>query len=300
MKNKIAKIGLAGLIMVFPLLLAAQNESIFYKIIHPKTKAESYILGTFHTYPEGWYEIPHEVKETIKLTDKLILEVGNSIPKRYKRKINRATRFRRGRTVIDELDGNSKVRFEQYVKENIRGTQSEKMVTLNRKPFFMYGRLFSLRFSDQVMSMEQQLGELATKNSLPIYDLEPDKRRILKYYKKYANSMLSYENLDTLTELKIQSMAKLFAQYLDGDIKAMQITYGEPDENAIDRNKYWAPQLVEMLESPSFVAVGTGHLMGEMAVQELLKKQGFIVEPIKLVHPRPEALNNYIEMLSLD
>jgi len=289
------RITLLGLILCLPMQLAAQNESIYYKVIHPETKAESYLLGTFHNYPEGWYEVPREVKEAMANTNRLITEMGIPRPSRLNRKAYRATVYKSGKTVLDKLKGSTKDNFQKYIDENIGGSDAAKFRALNKKPYFMYGQLFPLRFSDSIISMEKQLEALASENEIPVLDLEPDKRRILRYYRKYSRSSKPY-NLDIVTEWRMRGTATMFAAYLDGDIQGMIKSAGGAGASkmAVERNIYWTPLLVEMLREPSFVAVGTGHLMGSLGVNELLKKQGFKVEPIPLSHPRPQALIDYL------
>ncbi len=293
-QNSFYRITLIGLILWLPLQLAAQDESIYYKLIHPETKAESYLLGTFHTYPEGWYEVPREVKEAMANSTRLITEIGVPSNSKFSRKAYKVTRYRGKKTVMDKLNRSTKESFQKYLDENIGGSQAAKQALLKTRPYFMYGRMFSLRFSDSLMRMEAQLEALAKENEIPVLGLEPDEKRILRYYRKYARSSKHY-NLDILAERQMLSSAKLFGEYLEGDIAAMKKSAGGASKMAVERNIYWAPQLVELLREPSFVAVGTGHLIGEFGVNELLKQQGFIVEPIALSHPLPQALIDYLE-----
>jgi uncharacterized protein YbaP (TraB family) len=47
------------------------------------------------------------------------------------------------------------------------------------------------------------------------------------------------------------------------------------------RNKQWIPKLENWMKQKTlFVAVGAGHLAGEQGVLQLLKNQGYIVEPV--------------------
>jgi uncharacterized protein YbaP (TraB family) len=64
-----------------------------------------------------------------------------------------------------------------------------------------------------------------------------------------------------------------------------------------DRNKNWVAQLKEIMKDESvFVAVGTGHLVGDEGLIRLLKKAGYTVEPIenkKETADNQVAGNNY-------
>ena len=53
------------------------------------------------------------------------------------------------------------------------------------------------------------------------------------------------------------------------------------DKMLDNRNKNWVPKLETWMKQKSlFVAVGAGHLSGENGVINLLRKQGFTVEPV--------------------
>lgn len=58
-----------------------------------------------------------------------------------------------------------------------------------------------------------------------------------------------------------------------------------PQEKATlidDRNKKWAKQLPAIMkEAPTFIAVGALHLPGENGILNLLKQQGYTVDPVK-------------------
>lgn len=161
--------------MLTCLVSQAQNESIYYSLIHPETKAESFLLGTYHHYPEGWYEIPSEVKEAMSKSSSLITEAGTAKASKYSRKIDQIIRYKPSKTVLDKLKGEEKEKFQKYMEEKIGGSESAKFETLNRKPYFLLGRLFALRFSDSVMHMETQLKALAINNNIPVQGLEPNK-----------------------------------------------------------------------------------------------------------------------------
>ena len=51
----------------------------------------------------------------------------------------------------------------------------------------------------------------------------------------------------------------------------------------VKRNKNWIPKIEQLIQQKTcFIAVGAGHLAGENGILELLRKQGFTVEPISI------------------
>ncbi|MFN4000248.1 TraB/GumN family protein [Algoriphagus sp.] len=285
--------GIFALFLGTQFQIKAQNESFYYKLIHPDTKAESFLFGTYHNYPEGWFEVPDMIKDDLAKSSALITEIGNIRSSDFGKKINKAVRYRPGKTVLDKLTKYDREAFQKYIDEKIRGSTNDQRDVLNYKPYFMFTRLFGLRFSDQVMSMESELKAITDAKNIPIQDLEPDHRRLLKYYKKYARKSKA-KNIGLTAEIRMLMTSKMFADYLQNDIAAMRKAAGGASQYAKERNHYWVPQLVKKLREPSFVAVGAGHLIGQQAVQELLKGEGFIVEPIILSLPLPQALIDYL------
>lgn len=95
-------------------------------------------------------------------------------------------------------------------------------------------------------------------------------------------------------EQEIENLKKLTDAYMKQDLDTMLKINEErkgnqcdplpKEEDAMiyDRNNTWAQKLpVIMKTEPTFIAVGALHLPGNKGVLNLLKKQGYIVEPVK-------------------
>ena len=82
--------------------------------------------------------------------------------------------------------------------------------------------------------------------------------------------------------------AKMIEMYKKQDIVSMVDMMGEDEgigeyEDVLlnTRNKNWIPVMGEMmLAQPTFFAVGAGHLGGEVGVVALLRREGYLVEPV--------------------
>ena len=96
-------------------------------------------------------------------------------------------------------------------------------------------------------------------------------------------------------EPTIDQTQRLTATYMAQDLGAMSKIADEslggpqcemtPQEKVTlidDRNKKWAKQLPAIMkEVPTFIAVGALHLPGENGILNLLKQQGYTVDPVK-------------------
>jgi uncharacterized protein len=64
-----------------------------------------------------------------------------------------------------------------------------------------------------------------------------------------------------------------------GDSKAEQVL----KDGTIERNRMWLSKIItKMNEGSSFIAVGLGHLQYRTGLIQLLRQQGYILEPVKL------------------
>lgn len=279
-----------GLFFSVNSLCLGQESSTYYKITHPETGSISFLLGTYHYYPKGWFEVPEKVKNDLKKTNGLITEIGILDSMKIKTKLVQLTRYKGEKTIFDYMKKWQKEPFNQYLQDKIGGSETTKSEVIKYKPYFMISRLFALRFSDSIMNMESELKAIAFQNGQQILGLEPDEKRLLRYSKKYGKKTKT-ANLELTIEPMLLSSALMFHKYLNGDLESIQIFAGNASEIAIERNLYWLPLLEEKLKESFFIAVGAGHLIGEKSIQNLLKQKGFLVQAIPLSLPIPEDLS---------
>lgn len=102
--------------------------------------------------------------------------------------------------------------------------------------------------------------------------------------------MCTLNNIDS----EVENLKKLTNAYMKQDLNEMlrlseerkgnqcDSTPGEEDAMIYNRNKAWAGKLPAIMKAaPTFVAVGALHLPGNKGLLNLLKKQGYTVEPVK-------------------
>ena len=97
------------------------------------------------------------------------------------------------------------------------------------------------------------------------------------------------QSLDTISN-DPDSMKRILAQWASGDVEGLaESLHGEgswPDETVrtvmlVERNSEWQAKLEEVLETKEgvvFVAVGTGHLVGDDNLVDRLAGAGFEVK----------------------
>jgi uncharacterized protein YbaP (TraB family) len=125
----------------------------------------------------------------------------------------------------------------------------------------------------EILGLETMAFQAAIFDSIPYTQQAKELLKTidsLDMYKKYFNTMVTiYKNqqLDKIQELFTKN------------------EFGMEDNQDIlldKRNKNWVAQLNSIMKSESvFIAVGTGHLTGNMGLIALLKKEGYTVKPLE-------------------
>jgi len=98
---------------------------------------------------------------------------------------------------------------------------------------------------------------------------------MVKTIKNYSSETAKLGQL--VKEYKTQNLAALTASFEEDEDQTLKVKLVDK------RNSNWIPKLKSLMQNKScFVAVGAGHLGGENGLINLLKKQGYTVEPISI------------------
>ncbi|MDR2039283.1 MAG: TraB/GumN family protein [Bacteroidales bacterium] len=93
----------------------------------------------------------------------------------------------------------------------------------------------------------------------------------------FEQNLIKFEDLNTKSLEIIQSLN------LDADDLSSTLDLIEKKDNIVlkERNLFWMEKIPFLIQSkPTFIAVGTSHLIGEYGVINLLRKEGYMVEPV--------------------
>ncbi len=117
-------------------------------------------------------------------------------------------------------------------------------------------------------------------SQIKVIDSQPLAKQAKDLYEMALNPQKSIDELKQLMAVyKLRDPDKLYelTNKLMTDDKEFQARLLD------ERNTDWIPKLAAAFkEKPTFVAVGAGHLGGKKGVVNLLRKQGYKVEPVKL------------------
>ena len=229
--------------------------------------------------------VPELFKEKLNNTNQLYLELDLSDPNLQGQMMQ--TAMMRGDTTLSHFF--SVADYEKLAGDFQDFTGMPLQFMAQMKPYLLTSVLMMSAMKCQVQGWEHTLMELTRADSIPVKGLETvvDQMAIFDIipYSLQAESLKkSLANTDSLVQV-IQQMVTI---YKSQDIEQMYQLINEDQTlaayNSIllgDRNRRWIPIIVEQaIKTPTFFAVGAGHLGGEQGVINLLRNIGYRVTPI--------------------
>ena len=182
---------------------------------------------------------------------------------------------------------------DEFMKLKVYAVDS---VGISEKKFNKYTRLKPFYFSSilikeslgKIKSYDEEFHKMSSKNKMSEIGLESIQSQL-----KIIDQTSIQDQVKMLLEGLENGEAKSFDQmvkaYNEEDIKTLyKIITNESTDikdfqyNFIDkRNQSWISVIEKTINiEPTFIAVGAGHLYGEKGVINLLKKQGYDVNPV--------------------
>jgi uncharacterized protein YbaP (TraB family) len=157
---------------------------------------------------------------------------------------------------------------------------------LRLKPFWIGSDLLVQQLG-KTKAVEKELEKLANKNKMTVLGLES-----IDYQMETINKMsieLGFSQLMQGLGQEMSEFRKLLQAYKSENLKMMyELTEASEAQTPgfmelflNIRNRNWIPVIEEMIrQKPAFIAVGAAHLPGNEGVINLLKKQGYEVNPL--------------------
>ena len=261
------------------------EKSLLWKITGKEITKPSYLYGTIHLTCD--YQYTDKIKKAFDETDRLVLEIDMSDPN-LQADMMKVLFMEPGKTIDNLLSEEDYKILSEFFK---------KQVGMDLKMFNMMKPLAVTSALTQKMAMcengtayETEFMKVAKEQKEEVIGLETIQDQMAVFDKiPYEEQLKSLVEMATggLEEGKksFDEMTKYYnAEDLEGLLSVMTEQGLEADfqENLVDqRNRNWIP-LIEQItkEAPAFIGVGALHLPGEQGVINLLRKQGYTVEPV--------------------
>jgi len=277
---------------------SADDKALLWTISGNGLEVPSYLYGTIHMIGTEDYFLTEGAKKSFQAVENVAFEIDmEEMTDMSKMMPLMMKAFMAGDTTLSDL-----LDEEEYalVKEQIEGIGLPMMFAERIKPMFLSaiagGGEDMLNMQpgggdSSIKSYEMEFMQMAKARGMEVDGLETAEFQMSLFdsipYRIQADMLV--EAVKAGGEGNEDQFAEMVKLYKAQDIFAMQTLMeedggikGYEDLLLVRRNRNWIPVMEEMMaETPTFFAVGAGHLAGDEGVIALLREAGYTLEPVK-------------------
>ena len=269
---------------------ANNNQSLLWSIKSAKTGKLSYLFGTIHLICPTDYLWTPKMEESFNKSEKICFEMDIDDPN-VLMQAAMAMIDNSGKKIKDYFTDEQYKKLEKYFIDNI-GMDLALIPTI--KPIGLQSFLVT-KFSGctNPVAYEDSMKQKAITAHKEIWGLEQPQEQIEVLNSLPVDTVIK-EIMDAINDTNTtnngdEAYNQLVAAYKQQDLPLLfnLITTSTElgDKTSLfldDRNKKWISRMADkMKQTTVFFAVGAGHLWGDNGVINLLRDNGYIVEPIK-------------------
>ena len=282
--NKLVRFGFLITLLIF-FQSTCLDAQLLWKLSKGNDKP-SYLFGTIHIVPEKQFVVWPAVDSAFRACSKLVMEMDLDLSASEMIQAAKQMSLPEGKTLDAYIPKENFERIRAYCIDSL-GWKKRKFSRYSRmKPFYFSSIVLTAQLGD-VKGYENYFSSRAKKMKMPVLGLETMQEQM-----KALDAISIEEQARALDESVVSGRLEYFNMlqlYLKRDLENLGTLMAESEEMSdqfsdallIKRNKNWVPVLQKwMAESPVFVAVGAGHLPGDNGLINLLRNEGFLVEPV--------------------
>ncbi len=264
------------------------DNTLLWEISGNGLKQPSYLFGTMHLLCADDAKLSFNLKKAIRVADQIYFEIDMDDMSQMLSALKYA-RMTDNTKLSDLLTEEEYARIRKYFEKNKAILPFSMMERL--KPYMLTSLIGETGMEcEKTNGMEMIIMQEAEKYNKEIKGLETAEFQASLFdsipYEKQAKELLNY--IDSIDYHK-NNTSELVKVYREQNLQKMEDltvkTEGGIGEYldllVYNRNRRWLQQLRSILEKPTLVAVGAGHLPGENGMIKLLRKAGYTVKPLK-------------------
>jgi len=263
------------------------NNTLLWQVSGNGLKHSSFLFGTFHLMCKEDIHFSNQLKDAVKASDEIYMELDMDDPSTLLSGMLYMN-MNNGKKLSDLYTPAEYKKLQAYFTDSL-GTPI--MLLQRAKPYFLVALLYPKMMNCATPAgVEEELLQIAKEDKKEIEGLETMQFQASVFdsipYEWQAKELM--KNIDSFPVYKkeFEEMIDLYkSQQLDSmQNMLVKSEFGSDQYEDLllnDRNKKWVKELKEIMKKESvFVAVGAGHLTGELGLISLLKKEGYSVEPL--------------------
>jgi len=263
------------------------NNTLLWEVSGHELKNPSFLFGTFHLLCKDDIHFSDQLKAAVKTSNEIYMELDMDDPATLLDGMLYMN-MKDGKKLSDLYTAEEYKKLESYFSDSLK---MPLMLLQSAKPYFLVAMLYPKMMKClSATGVEEELLKIAKEDKKEIKGLETIKFQASIFdtipYEWQAKELLN--NIDSFSyyETEFDQLVTLYKNQLLDSMQNMDLKseFGSDQYEDLlvkDRNKKWVGELNEIMKNESvFVAVGAGHLTGEVGLINLLKKEGYKVEPL--------------------
>ena len=266
------------------------NNSLLWQVSGNGLTKPSYLYGTIHVISIDDYFLGKNVKQKLIKSDELIMEID--LKEMNLDALAKLSILPEGKFIKDYMsDADYKI-LQSFMEDSI----GIKKYTFENaygklKPFYIEQLIFFKYLGQEKVSYEDNFKKLAEQKNIPISGLETydEQFKFLEEIPLEDQLKSMVKTIKNYTE-ETNKLGQLVIDYKAQNLKALAKSFEEDEDDQTlktklldKRNQNWIPKINAVIQNKScFIAIGAGHLVGENGLINLLKNQGYTVEPISI------------------
>lgn len=265
------------------------NNSLLWQISGNGLKEPSYLYGTIHIIGAENYFLGKNVAKKLLGSKALVMELD--LENINVGELTKLSLLENGKSVKDYMSDTDYAVLKSFMEDSIgiKKFTFEQMYS-KLKPFYIEQLVFFRYISPEKESYEENFKRMAEEKNIPVEGLETYEEQL-----RFLDAIPLEEQLKSMVHTirnytsETQKLDRLIRYYKDQDITSLSKAFEEDEDQVLKeklvdkRNTKWIPELKALMQNKKcFIAVGAGHLGGENGLIQLLKKQGYTVDPIAI------------------
>ena len=264
------------------------NNSLLWEVSGNGLAEPSFIFGSFHLLCKNDIHFSEQLLKALKGSAEVYFELNLDDPSVLLGGLL-LMNMNQGKKLKDLYSPEEYAKVVQFFKDSLH---TSMLLFEGMKPAFLESMLYpKMMPCSNISGVEEELMLVAKKEKKKIEGLETIAFQASVFdsipYAEQAKELL--QTIDSLNSFKklFDTMTSVYkSQQLDEIEKMFSKTEFGMEENRDlllnNRNKEWVKQLKLIMKKQSvFVAVGAGHLVGDLGLINLLKKEGYLLRPLR-------------------
>ncbi|MTI22741.1 TraB/GumN family protein [Fulvivirga sp. RKSG066] len=268
------------------------ENAVLWEVSGNGLEKPSYIYGIINFLPKDAYEVPKVVKKKMDQCEVFATKIiyDNAAKKQF----NKAVRIPNNGWINDYLTDNelNQLRLLLLLDFEVKEHQYHDFYS-RLQPIILVTSTTALYLDDNIIYVEEELASLAKKNRMDFVGLGTIDEEIAAFKKfpiedqveaaKYTVNQFDRHIEDYNNLVKYYVEEQDLVKVKDETLKATNESQEFKRVYYDDRVIHWLPKIEGLIKvNPTFFAVGAPYLVGEVSMIELLRKQGYKVEPVSL------------------